>query len=42
MWVKKFKEDQKEVKDDPRSERPSTSQIYENVTRVRDVLNSDR
>jgi len=30
------------VDDDPHSGWPSTSQIDENVTRVRDLLNSDR
>jgi len=29
------------MNDDPRSGQPSTSQIDENVTRLRDLLNSD-
>lgn len=41
-WVKKFKEGQEGVDDDLRSGRPTTSQTDENVTRVRDLLNSDR
>lgn len=40
--MKKFKEGQEGVEDDPRSGRPSTSQTDENVTRVRDLLNTDR
>jgi transposase len=40
-WVKKFKEGQEGVEDDPRSGRPSTSQTDENVTRVRYLLNTD-
>jgi len=40
--VKKFKEGQEGVEDDLRSGRPSTSQIDENVSRVRNLLNSDR
>ena len=41
-WVKKFKEGQEGVDDDLRSGRPTTSQTDENVTRVSDLLNSDR
>lgn len=41
-WVKKFKEGQEGVEDDPRSGRPSTSQIDKNVSRVRNLLNVDR
>ena len=41
-WVKKFKEGQEGVEDDPHSGQPSTSQTDEKVTRVRDLLNTDR
>ncbi|XP_011883996.1 PREDICTED: putative uncharacterized protein FLJ37770 [Vollenhovia emeryi] len=41
-WHKAFKEGPEEVADEPRSGRPSTSRIDENVQRVRDFLNSDR
>lgn len=41
-WHKSFKEGREEVADELRSGRPSISRIDENVTRVRDCLNSDR
>lgn len=40
--MKDFKESQEWVDDNSRSGRPPTSRIDENVTRVRDVLNSNR
>ncbi|XP_053667320.1 protein GVQW3-like [Anopheles marshallii] len=41
-WYKAFKEGREAVADEPRSGRPVTSRIYENVQRVRDFLNCDR
>jgi len=41
-WHRRFKEGREEVKDDHRSERPSTSRTEENVLRVREKVRSDR
>lgn len=41
-WHKAFKEGREEVTDDPRSGRPTTARIDENVRRVRETLSSDR
>ena len=41
-WYRRFKEGRKEVEDDHRSGRPSTSRTDENVERVRQKMPSDR
>src|SRR5258705_2443891 len=41
-WHKSFKDGREDVADEPRSGRPSTSRIDENVTSLRDCLKSDR
>ncbi|XP_023710988.1 protein GVQW3-like [Cryptotermes secundus] len=41
-WLKLFTNGREEVKDDPRSGRPSTSKSAKNVSRVRDLLNTNR
>jgi len=41
-WLKLFKNGREEVEDDPRSGRPSTSKIDEHVSRVSNLLNTDR
>ncbi|UYV61756.1 hypothetical protein LAZ67_1006339 [Cordylochernes scorpioides] len=41
-WHKAFKEGRKEVADEPRSGRPTTSRTDENVDRVLEVLRTDR
>ena len=40
-WYNRFKEGREDVEDDPRSGRPSTSKIEENVERVRQEVRSD-
>ncbi|XP_023702553.1 protein GVQW3-like [Cryptotermes secundus] len=40
-WLKLFKNGREEVEYDPRSGRPSTSKSAKNVSRVRDLLNTD-
>lgn len=42
VWHKRFKDGRQHVEDDDRSGRPSTSRTDDNVTRVRDLLNTDR
>lgn len=41
-WHKMFREGREEVADEARAGRPSTSRTDDNVTRVRQLLNSDR
>jgi len=41
-WWKLFKEGRTSVDDDPRSGRPSTSKTDDNVTKVREVIRSNR
>ncbi|ROT70225.1 hypothetical protein C7M84_011507, partial [Penaeus vannamei] len=41
-WCKRFKEGRKDVEDDPRSGRPSTTRTEVNVERVRQMVCSDR
>jgi histone-lysine N-methyltransferase SETMAR len=41
-WHKLFREGRERVEDDDRSGRPSTSKTNENVSRVKNLLNSDR
>ncbi|PNF27325.1 hypothetical protein B7P43_G02769 [Cryptotermes secundus] len=41
-WLKLFKNGREEVDDDPRSGWPSTSKSDKNVSRVHDLLNTDR
>lgn len=41
-WHKAFREGREDVNDEARSGRPSTSLTEENVTRVRELLNTDR
>ena len=41
-WHRRFKEGKKEVEDDHRSRRPSTSRTDENVERVRQKVRNDR
>ena len=41
-WYKRFKEGREDIKDDPRSGRPSTSRTEANVERVRQMVPSDR
>jgi hypothetical protein len=41
-WLKLFKNGREEVEDDPRSGRPSNSKSDKNVSRFRDLLNTDR
>ena len=41
-WHKRFREGREDVEDDPKSGRPTTSRINENVERVREKVRSDR
>ena len=42
MWHKRFKDGCKNVEDDDRAERPSTSRNNENLVKVCELLNTDR
>lgn len=41
QWHKRFRNGRASIHDDPRSGRPSTSTNYDNVERVRNVMQSD-
>ena len=41
-WFSRFKRGDMSLKDQPRSERPSTSRTDENIQKVRDVIMFDR
>ena len=41
-WIKRFKEGQDDLKDDPKEGRPSTSTSEENVKAVQDLVEKDR
>jgi hypothetical protein len=41
-WWKRFKEGRTSIDDDPRSGRPSTSKIDDNVAKVREIIRSNR
>ena len=41
-WHKTFLDSRESVEDEPRSGRPCTSKTDENVTKVRDLVRSDR
>ena len=41
-WHKRFKSGRKEVEDDPRSGRPSTTKTDKNIVRVKQMVRSDR
>src|SRR5215510_13453377 len=42
MWHKRFKYGRKDIEDDDRAGRPSTSRTHENLVKVRELLNTDR
>ena len=41
-WHKRFKNGRKEVEDDPKSGRPSTSRTDDNIARVKQLVRNDR
>ena len=41
-WHKRFREGRTNIKDDPRTRRPSSSTADENVERVREIVRADR
>ena len=41
-WLKRFVKGRKEVEDDPKTRRPSTTRTDENITRVNQLVQSDR
>jgi hypothetical protein len=41
-WYSQFKNGREEVEDEQRAGRPSTSKTEDNVTKIRDLLNTDR
>ena len=41
-WHKHFEKSHKDMKDDPKTERPFTTRTYENVDRVKQQVQSDR
>ena len=40
-WRKRFKDGREEVEDDPRSGRPSTSRMADNIERVKQMVHAD-
>ena len=41
-WHKRFEKGSVEVEDDPKTGRPSTTRTHENITRVKQLVRSDR
>ena len=41
-WHKRFEKGREEVENDPKTERPFTTRTYENITRVKQLVRSDR